>query len=339
MTILSFVVSAAGAAVATQVAVLPRTSAVSPASVGWLLALAAFVLLFRLLFVVTGALFFLLTPGVNVKRLGKWAVVTGATDGIGLAYAQQLAKSGLNVLLISRSREKLTEAAQQISTKYPQVQVDTLQADFSSDDADLYRRIGQRVSSLEVGVLVNNVGISYPHAEYFHLIDDKLVQDLVEVNVNAATQMSRLVVPGMVERKRGAIVNISSAAGLIPTGDPLYAVYSASKAYVDFLSRSLNLELAAKGITVQCQVPYFVVSKMSKLRKATLFAPMPSVWARAAVAAIGKGASVVPYWPHAVQHFVMTALPEFLVSKLVLNHHHGIRKRALAKKDREAAAH
>lgn len=70
-------------------------------------------------------------------------------------------------------------------------------------------------------------------------------------------------------------------------GDPLYAVYSASKAYMDFFSRSLNLELRNEGIFVQCQVPYFVTTKLSKLRRASLLIPTPGAYARAAVAWIG----------------------------------------------------
>lgn len=122
------------------------------------------------------------------------------------------------------------------------------------------------------------------------------------------------------EKKKGAVINVSSAAGVLPcgarhshtrthtrahthipthtlhplahppthaAGDPLYAVYSASKAYVDFLSRSLHAELRAKGVFVQCQVPYFVTTKLSKLRRASLLIPTPDTYARAAVSWIG----------------------------------------------------
>jgi len=139
----------------------------------------------------------------------------------------------------------------------------------------------------------------------------------------------------MIKRRRGAIVNISSAAGLLPTGDPLYAVYSATKAYVDFFSRSLHFELKSKGIHVQCQVPYFVVSKLSKLRSPSLFTPTPAGYARAGVRAIGYEPTVVPYWSHALQHSVLHSLPTGLLSQFILNHHHGVYKRALAKKARE----
>lgn len=83
------------------------------------------------------------------------------------------------------------------------------------------------LEGLEVGILINNVGISYPGALFFHELEahvPTLPRDMVHLNVDSVTQMTALVLPGMVARKRGAIVNIASAAGRIPIGNPLYAV-------------------------------------------------------------------------------------------------------------------
>lgn len=103
---------------------------------------------------------------------------------------------------------------------------------------------------------------------------------MICMNVTAATKMTQFLLPGMILRKRGAIVNISSAAGRIPIGNPLYAEYSASKAYVDYFSRSLNHELAGSGVDVQCQSPYFVTTKLSKLRNPSVFIPSPADFVR-----------------------------------------------------------
>ncbi len=91
----------------------------------------------------------------------------------------------------------------------------------------------------------------------------------------------------MVNKRRGAIINIGSAAGSIPIGDPLLAVYSGTKAFLDFFSRSLYYELKGKGVHVQCQIPYFVVSKMSKIRHSSISVPSAERFAKSSLAAIG----------------------------------------------------
>merc|ERR1719450_829776 len=104
-------------------------------------------------------LYFLPKFGVkkDLKKYGSWAVVTGATDGIGKAIAKQLAKRGINIVLISRSSDKLTTVAEELVTF--NVQVKTITYDFS--DANNYGQIAEEIEDLDIGILVNNVGISY----------------------------------------------------------------------------------------------------------------------------------------------------------------------------------
>jgi 17beta-estradiol 17-dehydrogenase / very-long-chain 3-oxoacyl-CoA reductase len=283
---------------------------------------------------VLGALLFLVWPARDVRKYGQWAVVTGATAGIGLGFAQELARRKMSVVLISRTQDKLKEAEQAIKAKSPAAQVKLITLDFATADAAAYQAVADQLKTLNVGLLVNNVGVSYDHAAFLGEIDDALVDRLIAVNVTALTRMTRMLLPGMLERKRGAILNIGSAAGLIPCGDPLYAVYSGTKAYVDFFSRSLHMELRSTGVDVQCSVPYFVVSNMSRIRRPSLMAPTAITYARAALNKIGYGATVVPYWPHALQHFVITHAPRMLVDRMVWNHHADVRKRALRKKEK-----
>lgn len=275
------------------------------------------------------------------KKYGQWAVVTGATDGIGFAYCQQFAKRGVNVVLISRTESKLKEKAQELQALNPKIETRIIVADFSSTDDNLYYNIRLALSGLEIGILVNNVGMSYPGAMYFHEIDqhdDHLIDNMIALNVNATTQMTRLVVGDMVKRRRGAIINVSSAAGRIPTGNPLYALYSGTKAFVDFFSRSLHHELASSGVFVQCQSPYFVVSKLSKIRRSSLTTPKPEAYAKAAVNAIGSGSSVVPFWTHKVQDWVMQHLPESLAVSQLLTMHKALRKRYMAKEEEKRSS-
>lgn len=276
----------------------------------------------------------LLRPGKNLKKYGQWAVVTGATDGIGLAMATQFAKSGLNIVLISRSADKLKTCAEEIAQKYPKIQVKVLDVDYSSFDETARTRVAEFLKELDVGVLVNNVGISYPYTRYFYELEDENVEQLITLNVNSTTWMTRIVLPGMVARKRGAIVNMASAAGVL--NSPLLAQYGAAKSYIAMFSKTLNYELAGKGIHVQCQVPLFVATKLAKIRKASLMTASPSGYARAAVAAIGYEAVVSPYWSHALQMWIMQTMPEFLSALITFNMHAGIRKAGMKKDERLA---
>ena len=117
----------------------------------------------------------------------------------------------------------------------------------------------------------------------------------------ARPQIAKLVLSGMRERGRGVIVNIGSGVATLLPSSPLLSVYAGSKAYVDCLSRSLDVELARFGVRVQNQAPLFVATKMSKIRRASLAAPSPQQWARAAVRQIGYETTSSPFWYHALQ--------------------------------------
>lgn len=243
--------------------------------------------------------------------------------------AFELARKGSNILLISRTLEKLEETKKELNAKYPKVTVEILDIDFSKYNETSKERITSAVKSKDVGVLINNVGISYPFTRYFHELDDISVEQLITLNVNSTTNMTRIVLPGMLERKRGAIVNIGSAAGV--SNSPLLAQYGAAKSYIAMFSKVLNKEYRSKGIDVQCQVPMFVATKLAKLKKTSLFVASPSAYARAAVASIGYDDLVSPYWSHALQIWLLTTLPEWISAAITMSVHQDIRKKGFKK--------
>lgn len=248
--------------------------------------------------------------------------------------AFELARKGCNILLISRTLQKLEETKTELSAKYPTIKVEILDIDYSKYDDTSKNRITTAISGKDVGVLINNVGISYPFTKYFHELDDVSVEQLITLNVDSTTNMTRLVLPGMLERKRGAIVNIGSAAGV--SNSPLLAQYGAAKSYIAMFSKVLNSEYRSKGIDVQCQVPMFVATKLAKLKKTSLFVASPSAYARAAVAAIGYDSLVSPYWSHALQIWLLTTLPESISSAITFWTHQDIRKRGMKKEAEKA---
>lgn len=282
---------------------------------------------------------FFFRPGKDLRQYGEWAVITGATDGIGKAYAFELARQGLNVLLIARSEEKLTETAQEIKAKHP-VTVEHLKVDFSDFNAAQRNAVKEKLVSMDVGILINNVGLSYPYTKYFHELKEQEVGDIMEVNMASLTWMTRLVLgdesgtPGMLSRRRGAIVNTSSGSARATA--PLLAEYAAAKAYVERFSMSLGAELASKGIDVQAQTPLYVTTKMAKIRKSSITVPSPQSYVACAARHIGYEAVISPWWAHSLQLWGLSLLPE-AVSVYFLNWQHQEIRRKGMKKDKEKA--
>jgi len=250
-----------------------------------------------------GLLRYFVRPGKNLKRsFGDWAVVTGATDGIGKAFAEQLAARKLNVVLISRTESKLQELATALESKY-KVQTRYLAIDFTSTTADTWKSVRETIANLDVGILINNVGMSYPHAEFLDKLDESVEDEIVKVNVHCTTKMIRAVLPKLLEKKRGAVVNIGSGAATVLPSDPLYSVYAATKGYVEQLTRSLAVEYAGKGIHFQLQAPLYVATKMAKIRRASLTVPSATTFAKAALNHIGFETVLTPYWVRCPRYF------------------------------------
>ncbi|XP_037021988.2 very-long-chain 3-oxoacyl-CoA reductase [Artibeus jamaicensis] len=266
-------------------------------------------------------------PGVG-PGLGEWAVVTGGTDGIGKSYAEQLAKRGMKIVLISRSQDKLQQVASEIKEKF-KVETRTIAVDFTSED--IYDKIKASLAGLNVGVLVNNVGMSYEYPEYFLEVPDldNTIKKLITVNILSVCKMTQLVLPGMVQRSKGVILNISSTSGMLPV--PLLTIYSATKAFVDFFSRCLHEEYRSKGIFVQSVLPFFVATKMAKIRKATLQIPSSETYVKSALKTVGLESRTNGYPIHALMGSIISILPSWLYLKTAMNFNKSIRARALKK--------
>jgi len=253
-------------------------------------------------------------------------VVTGATDGIGKAYCEHLAKEGINILLISRTLEKLQNVAKELEDKF-KVKTDVFAADFTK--TDIYEKITEHVKNMDIGILVNNVGMSSEYPDYF-LSDQmpaKFCQDLINCNNVSLVMMTRIIAPGMVNRRRGAIMNISSLSASGPM--PLMTLYAASKAFVTHFSKTITHELHGTGVIVQTVIPGYVATNMSKIRRASYGAPTPATFVGHALDMFGVESTTFPHLPHAVIDWFMRLVPSFVVVKLSMSSLKQIREKAL----------
>ncbi|XP_032087258.1 inactive hydroxysteroid dehydrogenase-like protein 1 [Thamnophis elegans] len=251
------------------------------------------------------------------KRYGKWAVVTGGTSGIGLSYAKELASCGIDLILISQNQEELEASAKEIMETY-NISTMTVVTDFNRG-REAYPVIKKVLEDKEIGVLVNNVGVLDPLPNSFTNLTEAQIWEFINVNIGAANMMAYLVLPGMVQRKKGAIVNISSISCCNPC--PRYTAYSASKTYLDHFSRSLHYEYAPQGIFIQSLIPFFVCPNVTKLSstlsKMSFFVPSPDEYACHAITTLGVSRRTTGYWPHTLLMIFARFVPEWFWAWMV----------------------
>ncbi|KAM7353654.1 hydroxysteroid dehydrogenase-like protein 1 isoform 2-T3 [Cochliomyia hominivorax] len=255
-------------------------------------------------------------PQNLVDKYGKWAVITGATDGIGKEYAKELAKQGVNVVLISRTKEKLIATSNEIETEY-KVKTKWIAVDFAKGK-EIYKHIEQELAGIPVGILVNNVGKMYDYPDELENIPEDTLWDMININIAAVTIMTRMLIPHMKKQGKGAIVNLSSGSELQPI--PYMAVYAATKRYIRAFSLAIERELAEYNIDVQCVTPLFVVTKMNQysetVMKGNILIPSVKAYTRSLVFTLGKTIETTGYWSHGLQYFVMKFSPEWLRTRI-----------------------
>ncbi len=178
-------------------------------------------------------------------------MVTGPTAGIGRAFAERLAADGHDLLLVSRDAARLGAVADELAARYG-VRADVHPADLA-DVAAVRALAAQLAARPRVAVLVNNAGFG-THARVVGG-DPEVEADMLAVHCAAPLRLMQAVLPGMIARRSGAVVNVASVAAFLPNG--AYATYSATKAFVQLLSEGVAAEVAASGVRVQALCPGF----------------------------------------------------------------------------------
>lgn len=208
--------------------------------------------------------------------------------------------------------------------------------DFSNAGPADYERLRAAVDGKDVGLLINNVGVGYPHPEYFHLIDDALIRDLCRVNIEATMFVTRAVLPNMLSQKRGLVLNISSGSSKLPTC-PLLSVYAASKAFLNNWTPSMNSEYNPNGIFFETLTPFYIVSKLSKFRRPTMTIPTPQAYVKKVLATLGNYQIRSGFWAHTVMDVLVNKVfPRFFAHKYLMDLHVAGRNAALRKKKQQS---
>ncbi len=178
------------------------------------------------------------------------ALITGASSGIGLEMARIHANAGGDLVVVARRRTALEELKAELESKH-QVSVMVIEADLTRQEApsDVHRQVTD--AGIGIDYLINNAGFG-GHG-LFHEREWAQDESMIQLNVMALTELTRLFLPAMVERGRGKVLNVASTAGFIP--GPLQAVYYATKAYVLSFSQAIAEELKDAGVTVTALCP------------------------------------------------------------------------------------
>jgi uncharacterized protein len=234
------------------------------------------------------------------SKYGPWAIVAGASEGLGAAFAEALAKRGLNLILIARRLGKLELLSNNLRNKY-QIEIKHHSLDLSD-----FEQTKHFVSQLEVniGLLIYNA--AYAPIGYFENISEEDLIKIVDVNIRAPLLFSKMVSTQMIERKQGGIVLMSSLAGT--QGSPKIATYAASKAFNAIFAEGIWKELKKHGIDViaSCagaiNTPGYKNAQNAREAPGTLNADKV---AAQTLNALGKGPAVIPGFTNKMAHFFM----------------------------------
>lgn len=188
---------------------------------------------------------------------GKTALVTGASSGIGKAFAELLAQKGYNVILVARRSDRIWALAQELHEKYG-VKADIAPADLSDPDAPARIAAEMTLRGVTIDVLINNAGYGVPGSYVNVSWEDH--QDFMQVMVTAVLDLTYLFLPGMIQRGWGRIINVASVAGMVPSPAG-HTLYGASKAFVIRFSEALASENMSKGVNVTAVCPGFTKSE------------------------------------------------------------------------------
>ena len=249
-----------------------------------------------------------------------WALVTGASSGIGAEFTEQLAQAGYDIILVSRDEMRLTERAQVLQRKFG-IKTEVLSADLATRTG--IDRVAERLRAGGVEFLVNNAGFGIN--KRFADSDVERESENLEVLVSAVMRLTHAALAFMRSQKKGYIVNVSSVAGWIAGG-----TYSASKSWVTVFSEFLSVDLAAEGIKVTALAPGFTHTEFHQRGKMNMTGLPSWLWLTServvadGIRAVREGRALsIPGRQYQILYLLIRHLPRALVRKVGI----GVRRR------------
>ena len=249
--------------------------------------------------------------------MSSWALVTGATSGIGESFTRLLASNKYNIVLVARDLPRLQERAVALEAKYA-IKTHIIQADLATDEGCL--RVEKHILENQVDVLINNAGFGTSKAFTMSTLD--IEQQLLDVLVRTPMRLMHVALPLMKARNNGIVINVSSVAGYIAGG-----TYSASKSYLTVLTESLHTELAATNVQISALCPGFTRTEFHQRGKMSMKGLPNFLWLNSdrlveqswRDALKGKAVSV-PGWQYKLLVFIVqTLVPRSIVRKVGMN--------------------
>ena len=246
----------------------------------------------------------------------KWALVTGATAGIGESFTRLLASEGFNIVLVARDEARLHERAQGLKDKYGADSV-VMVADLATESG--CAKVEEFISNNEIEVLINNAGFGINKA--FTMSDLAKEEEVLKVLVRTPMRLMHVALPAMKVRNSGVVINVSSVAGFIAGG-----AYSAAKSYLTVLSESLHTELSATNIKVSSLCPGFTRTEFHQRGRMKMAGLPEFMWLNSDVLVAkawkdtlaGKAVSI-PGWQYKLLVGVISVLPRSVVRRLGMN--------------------
>lgn len=252
--------------------------------------------------------------------MSSWALVTGATAGIGESFTRLLAHKNYNIVLVARDLPRLKERALQLEATY-KVHTQVIQADLATDAGCAI--VENYIAHNQIDVLINNAGFGINKGFTMSVLDEE--QQLLNVLVRVPMRLMHAALPKMKERDKGVVINVSSVAGYIAGG-----TYSASKSYLTVLSESLHTELAGTNIKISALCPGFTRTEFHQRGRMSMKGLPNFMWlnsdklvAKAWSDALKGEVVSIPGWQYRILVFVIKILPRSIVRKVGM----GLRKK------------
>jgi len=248
--------------------------------------------------------------------MASWALVTGATSGIGESFTRLLAENNYNIVLVARDMPRLQERARELEAKF-RVETHIIQADLSTDAG--CAAVEHYIVNNQVDVLINNAGFGLNKA--FTISDLDAEQQMFDVLIRTPMRLMHVALPLMKQRNKGVIINVSSVAGYIAGGS-----YSAAKSYLTVISESLHTELAGTNIKISALCPGFTRTEFHQRGRMSMKGLPSFLWlnsdklvAKAWSDALKGEAVSIPGWQYQLLVFVIQTLPRSIIRKVGMN--------------------